>query len=214
MLLKCAGSKSVSSDLRTGAPQYSSLIRSGTPDECQNLGVPMMKHFLLWGSIMTRMSSSDESWGARHWNISFSSKCNKYRFWHVLKPTSAEVWLYIRRFSLPWIKEYQKKIQIRMFLNQHTCDSGLEDISSVINLCFHLASVAQLIRVWSHNQKEGCGFNSQSGHIPTLWVWSPVLIHTRVNQLMLFPHITLSLSPFSLPSSLSKSNEKISLGED
>ena len=57
----------------------------------------VMKHFLLWGSVMTRTSCSmcDESWAsAKCWNIFFLSKCSKYSVWWVLKLMSPKVWLY------------------------------------------------------------------------------------------------------------------------
>ena len=46
---------------------------------------------------------------------------------------------------------------------------------------------------------KGCGFDSRSGHIPRLWVWFQVQMHTGSNQLMLpfswmFPSFPSSLS--------------------
>ena len=43
----------------------------------------------------------------------------------------------------------------------------------------------------------------QSGHLPGLWVQSPVRVHTRSNQSMFLSHIDVSLPPL-LPPSLSK----------
>ena len=57
--------------------------------------------------------------------------------------------------------------------------------------------VAQLIGASSYTSK-GCSFNPWSGHIPGLWVWSP----------MLLSHTDVSLS-LSSPSSLSKINKHI-----
>ena len=57
---------------------------------------------------------------------------------------------------------------------------------------------------------EGCGFHPWSGHTPRLWVWSPV------RACMEATNRCFSLWCFSLclPSSLSKINKNISLGED
>ena len=43
-----------------------------------------------------------------------------------------------------------------------------------------LAGIAQLVGTSSCKPK-GCGFDSQSGHMPRLWVWSLVGWHTRSN---------------------------------
>ena len=56
-----------------------------------------MQHFLLQGSSATHTSSSKcnkSGASAEYWNIFFSSKCNEYRVWRVLKSTSTEVRLY------------------------------------------------------------------------------------------------------------------------
>ena len=54
---------------------------------------------------------------------------------------------------------------------------------------------------------KGCGFDSQSGHMPGLWVQSLGGVHTGGNGSMFLSHVNISLSlPFSLPSSLSKTN--------
>ena len=68
-----------------------------------------------------------------------------------------------------------------------------------------LASVAHLIGASSHNPK-GRGFDSQSGHMPSLHGLSPVGAGRRGNwsHLCLF----LSLSPQPLPLSLKKKKEK------
>ena len=52
-------------------------------------------------------------------------------------------------------------------------------------------------------QSKGCQFHSLSGHMPGLWVWSPVGAHLRDIWSMLLLHIDVSpsLSP-SLPPSL------------
>ena len=84
-------------------PWYSfQLIRSRTHDKCWNWWVLnkrwAMKHLLLEGGIVTHTSSSkcDESWAsAECWTL-FSSKCDKYRVWQVLKPPSTKVWLYLK----------------------------------------------------------------------------------------------------------------------
>ena len=75
-----------------------------------------------------------------------------------------------------------------------------------------LAGVARLVGAPCHTQK-GCRLNSWSGHIPRFWVRSSVGEPTSGNQSMILSHIYASLS-FSSPSSLSKSNEKVSLDED
>ena len=56
----------------------------------------------------------------------------------------------------------------------------------------------------SHKAK-GCLFNSQSGHMSRLWVWSPVGVHMGGKQSMFLPHIDVDLF-LSFPSSLSKKN--------
>ena len=70
--------------------------------------------------------------------------------------------------------------------------------------------VAQLVGASSRTPK-GCGFDSQSGHIPRLQVQSPVTVSTAGCRSMFLSHIHVSLS---LPSSFSKMNNKISSGED
>ena len=50
----------------------------------------------------------------------------------------------------------------------------------------------------SSRKAKGLQFDSQSGHMPGLWVWALVRVHTKGSQSMF-----LSLS-FSLPSLLSK----------
>ena len=62
-----------------------------------------------------------------------------------------------------------------------------------------LAGVAQLVGESSHTPK-GYGFDSQSGHIPRLWVQSPDKAHSGSSQLMFPSHINVSLCLFfSLP---------------
>ena len=66
--------------------------------------------------------------------------------------------------------------------------------------------VAQLVRTLSCTPK-GCGFDSQSGHIPGLWIRTPAGGYLEaINQW--FSHTDVSL-PLSLPSSLSKINNHI-----
>ena len=66
-----------------------------------------------------------------------------------------------------------------------------------------LASMAQVVGALSHRPK-GHKFNSQSGHMPRLWVQSPVRAHITGNQSM-FLSLSL-LSPFP---SLSKINKPV-----
>ena len=63
-----------------------------------------------------------------------------------------------------------------------------------------LAGVAQLVGASSHRPK-GHGFDSQSGYMPRLWVWSLVGAHMAGNQ---SKFLSLSLS---LPSPISKVKE-------
>ena len=67
--------------------------------------------------------------------------------------------------------------------------------------------VPQLVRASSYTPK-GCTFDSWSGHIPRLRVWSQVGVHTGSNWSMFFSHIDVYLS-LSLKNSMN-----ISLGED
>ena len=75
-----------------------------------------------------------------------------------------------------------------------------------------LTSMAQLVGVSSHKPK-GHRFDSQSGHMPRLWVRSLVGACVRGNQLMFLSHINGSL-PLSLPSLLSKKSISMSSGKD
>ena len=59
--------------------------------------------------------------------------------------------------------------------------------------------------------KKGYRFAPWSGHIPRLWVWSPVGAHMRGNRLIFLSHIDVSLC-LSLPLSLKSIN--ISSGDD
>ena len=91
---------------KTGVPQYSRLVCSGTRVECLNW----------WGLTMKLFLSRDGSWliqvlgmcngswaSAKCWNIFLSSKCDKYRVRQVLKPTSTEVWLILyKQLSEKW----------------------------------------------------------------------------------------------------------------
>ena len=54
-----------------------------------------------------------------------------------------------------------------------------------------LAGVAQLVGASSHRPK-GHGFDSQSGHIPRLWVLSPVPACARGNRSMFLSYIHIS----------------------
>ena len=75
-----------------------------------------------------------------------------------------------------------------------------------------LASVAQLVGASSCNLK-GCRFDSQSGHMPRLRVWSLVRALVRGNQSMsmcVCLYVSLSLSsPLSLLSPLSKISKHV-----
>ena len=80
-----------------------------------------------------------------------------------------------------------------------------------------LGSVAQLVEASSRSQK-GCRFNSWSGHIigariiPSLGACNPLSRHLQKATCWCF---SFALMFLSLPSSLSKSNEKkMSSGED
>ena len=64
--------------------------------------------------------------------------------------------------------------------------------------------VAQLVGVSSHAPK-GCGFNSRSGHIPRVWVWSLVGAHSGGSQACFSLCLSLLLSLKAI---------NISLGED
>ena len=46
---------------------------------------------------------------------------------------------------------------------------------------------------------KGLWFDSQLGHLPSLWVQSLVRMCVRGNQLMFLSHINVSLPPFLLP---------------
>ena len=76
--------------------------------------------------------------------------------------------------------------------------------------------MAQLVGVLSH-KLGGCGFDSRSGHIPRLQVWSPVKARIRGTYSMFLTHIDVSLSLFlclSLSLPLSLKSISMSLGED
>ena len=64
---------------------------------------------------------------------------------------------------------------------------------------------------WSCTVKDHW-FNSQSGHIPALWVWSPVGACMGGSQSMFLSHINVSL-PFFLPAFLCLSKKKKKYGE-
>ena len=73
-------------------------------------------------------------------------------------------------------------------------------------------SEAHLVGALSHGTK-GHGFDSWSGHMPRLWVSSPVGAHTRGNGLMFLSHIDVFLPP-SLTLSLSLESKSMFSGED
>ena len=73
-----------------------------------------------------------------------------------------------------------------------------------------LASVTQLIGALSSKPK-GCGFDSQSGHMPRLWVQSPVWACTRGTDQCFF--LTLMLLSPSLSPSLPISLKSISMSQ-
>ena len=53
---------------------------------------------------------------------------------------------------------------------------------------------------WVSSQKaKGRWLNSQSDHMPGLWVWSPVGAHVRGNRLMFLSHTDVSLPLFLSP---------------
>ena len=84
---------------------------------------------------------------------------------------------------------------------------------------YALASVAQLVAVLPSKWK-GYRYNSQSGHMPRLWVQSLVRACTKGNQEMFLSHIvslslSLSLSLILPPSfPLSLKSIGMSLGEE
>ena len=65
--------------------------------------------------------------------------------------------------------------------------------------------VAQLVGASSHALKGGW-FNPRLGHMPGLWVWSPVSVWSGCVQEVTYQCSSLSLS---CPSSLSKINKHI-----
>ena len=72
----------------------------------------------------------------------------------------------------------------------------------------------QLIRASSHTPKDW-GFDSWLGHIPRLWVQSPVGMCRRGTRSMFLSHIDVSFSlSLSLPPFVSLKSINISLGED
>ena len=81
------------------------------------------------------------------------------------------------------------------------------------NVSGSLTDVAQLVGASSHKLK-GREFDSPSGHVPKLWVQSPVGAHMGDNKFMFLSDIDVSLPP-SLPLPLSlKAMKKMSLSED
>ena len=76
-----------------------------------------------------------------------------------------------------------------------------------------LTSMGQMVRVLSCKPK-GHQFDSWSGHMPGLWVWSLVRAHARGNQSMFLSHTDVSL-PLSLSLlSLLLKSKTMSSGED
>ena len=77
-----------------------------------------------------------------------------------------------------------------------------------------LASVAQLVGESSHGLKSR-GFDSQSGHMLRLWVWSLVRVHTYRKTTNLCFSLTWCFSPsLSSPFLALKAMKKMSSGED
>ena len=70
-----------------------------------------------------------------------------------------------------------------------------------------LASVAQLVGALSHNSK-GLRFDSLSGHMPRLQVWSLVGVHTGGNQWIFLTWMFLSLSLKSIIMSSDEDKKK------
>ena len=75
-----------------------------------------------------------------------------------------------------------------------------------------LASMAHLVGALSYKLK-GCGFNSQSGHMPRLWVQSLVGVLMGGNRPMFLSHIDISL-PLSPSLSLFLKSTSTSLSDD
>ena len=76
------------------------------------------------------------------------------------------------------LKIVKIKVFLKLILNMHITSPG---------------PVAHLVGVVSHATKR-CGFDSQSGDILRLWVWSLIGASTRSNQSMFLYHINVSLS--------------------
>ena len=73
--------------------------------------------------------------------------------------------------------------------------------------CFCLIYFYPAMAVWLTQHQEGCGFNSQSGHVPRLQVQSPFGACTEDNRLMILSHVNVSLFLFlSFPVSLEAVN--------
>ena len=97
--------------LYTVVPWYSSWIRTGACHECRTNEYPVVKHFLLQGTIRTPTTSSQccESWAStKCWNIFFLSECNEHQVWWGLKPMSTEVWLDMWSEWKKWGKDNTK----------------------------------------------------------------------------------------------------------
>ena len=72
-----------------------------------------------------------------------------------------------------------------------------------------LAGMVQVVGESSSFRPKGHRFDPWSGHMPRLWVQSPVGACLRGNQLMFLSHINIFSLFLSLCSSLSKSTKHI-----
>ena len=97
---------------------------------------------------------------------------------------------------------YQSSLFIvRKHLWESQCSIKGEEInipSKIMTVA--LASVGQLVGVPSCEPK-ACRFNSQSGHMPGLWIWSPVRVRREIDVSLSQWCVSHPLSP-SLPISL------------
>ena len=99
-----------------------------------------------------------------------------------LMTIDVEFFLYLLIICLSSIKKYPTKTFIYLFLK-----TG-----------FALARVAHLVGPCPANQRSW--FNSWSGHVLGLWVWSSVGVHTRGNQLMFLTSMFLLIFLPPVPS--------------
>ena len=140
----------------------------------------------------------------------FQSKCWKtFYSWHVLHPIQTTGKLkYLVVVSCPLLHANNQHLEL-----QKSLEYFLLHYAFVKNENNGPGQAGQLVGVLSH-KPTSCGYNPQSGHIPRLWVQSPIRAHAGGNCLMFLSHILfLSLSsPPSFP--LSLKSIQISLGED